>query len=313
MKLTLKQAGKRWNAMCNSPTGIVILGLMGVALMLLLMLDNPWSGALTYLFAIFYIAWSLKCVRKASLCVVLSLSLLTPEPAKAQEPQPIGDSVDSVGVAIGVVVICVGAVCTYKVVKFCQKAFPKDKKDGSNTNEFTGLIRASADGDAGEYGASWNYGSPGSCSGYEGDLTAASDDASGTQFNLNVLVQSGGAVRTTMSVSTGAGATLTFAEFQADVISHGLYISGNRDGASYFSRDGIPCTAYEVPLFFDEDTKSVRHDLGGTLRHLIVERSKDLAAWTKFLETDVSEGTGFVVSDATREGQMFYRVQVTQP
>jgi hypothetical protein len=51
----------------------------------------------------------------------------------------------------------------------------------------------------------------------------------------------------------------------------------------------------------------------GEMRKITVLRSNDMKNWTEFLTTEVGAGAGIQVVDCTREGQMFYRVEMTLP
>lgn len=234
--------------------------------------------------------------------LALALCALLVIPAQAKEPEPVFRP--AAGVAVGAVVVCVGAYCIYKMVKICQKAFPP-----KSTNSSSGFMASAED----EYAAAYEYSSIGSCyvppdlrhvSPYE-DLSSPA-----TTFTLNVMVEPAG-VTTSMSASKEEP-TQTWTEFQAEMASHGLFITG-RPGLPQFSRNGVPCDAALVPLEFDQATGRVINRTGGDLRRVVIERSPNLVDWSPLLVTDTGVGSGFKVVDTTGEGQMFYRVSAIQP
>lgn len=204
---------------------------------------------------------------------------------------------------VGVIVICVGGYCVYKVVKVCQKKFPP-KNTNAPPEEFTAA--------GSEYGAACEYSSIGSC------YTPPSFNASSenplinpTTFTLNVMVEREGAV-TSMSANNAEGTAQDWASFQSEMASHGLFLVGH-PSQPQAEIGGVPCDPSLVPLEFDPFTGRVTHHTGEDLMRVVVERSPNLTDWYPLLVTDTGVGSGFKVVDTTREGQMFYRVQVSQP
>jgi hypothetical protein len=133
-----------------------------------------------------------------------------------------------------------------------------------------------------------------------------------TTFTLNVMVEPAGAT-TSMSVNNAEGTAQDWTAFQSEMASHGLFITGHPGGEPQFEVAGVPCDPSMVPLEFDPFTGRVTHHTGGDMRRVVVERSLNLIDWSPLLVTDTGVGSAFKVVDTTREGQMFYRVQVTQP
>jgi hypothetical protein len=245
-------------------------------------------------------------MRKSIIPLLLAASMAVPNFDKADAEEPLrNNDPNAVPIGAAVVVICVGGYCVYRLVKFCQKKFPKE----TNTNELT--VRGGE-----EYGGAWNYGMIGSC--YDPQFQAASvTETDATTFSLNVLVGQGGTLSTTMSTVSGEGTTQSFEEFQIEVAGHGLWVTGNGDNTQYFSINRVPCVDIEcrmgIPISFDEDTKSVKIESDGVMQRVSIERSSNLVNWSPFLITDVAEGGGFRTIDTTRDEQMFYRVTVLQP
>jgi hypothetical protein len=252
-------------------------------------------------FMFFVIVWAI-CVWRYSKNIVTMLTtatfLVSLIPAKAEDPKP------AAPIAVGVVIICVGGFCVYKIVKVCQKVFPP-----KDTNAPPEELSAASD----EYGGAMEYSSIGSCW-VPPDFTAASDQQSTPiTFALNVLVEPEGSTAT-MSANKQEGTTQTWAEYQSDMAAHGLFLTGHGAYRPQFELGGIPCEHGMVPLEFDPLTGRVSQITGSELHRVVVERSPNLTDWYPLLVTDVGVGTGFKVVDTTVGfSQMFYRVQVTQP
>lgn len=245
--------------------------------------------------------WALIFSRDAlKLPAILALAIAVPSTKAAEPPREV-----SPGVAVGVVVICVGGYCVYKVVKFCQKKFPKD----TNTNSPPSFSVNGGD----ESAASWSYGAIGTC---DPTLTpepefVTSDTSSGTLFTLDIRLDQDGDFTVRMSAS-GESATQGWAEFQTEVARHGVYVTGSADGSQYFSTNRVPCRASDIPISFDALTKTIELRSDNPMKLIEVERSRDLQNWSSFLRTKVSAGAPDLrIQDATTAVSMFYRVNVS--
>lgn len=239
--------------------------------------------------------------HRVPVIIVLSIALVSEGMAhKKQEA-------DAAGVGVAIVVVCVGGYCVYKIVRFCQKNLPKDKP--ANTNELYSVSGGVGD----EYGAAWNHGSLGSC--LDPDATGKSALLSGTAnpatlFTLNVFVASPTELRRTMTADTRPEAFQSWVQFQSEVASHGLHVSGQNDGTQYFSRNGSPVPAGEVPLRFDTATGQVVHDRGGQLVQIVIEASADLEHWQRLASVVHGVGEGFQIADVSEQGFQFYRTRI---
>lgn len=237
-------------------------------------------------------------------CIALCASLLA-APVEAAEQPP---RQDGAGLAVGAVVICVGGYCIYKLVKVCQKLFPKD-----NTNSAPGSVSFMASGE--EYGGSWNYSPAGSCGDGDWELRVGSDSETNNSYvaTIKVTVGEWGQVTTGISAGKNDGSqSQTWEEFQREVASHGLVVSGIGDGSKYYSRNRVPCGPESVPISFNESTHAIVHTGGSVnrMRTISIERSPDFQSWSHFLTVQSTFDSGFEVQDLTRYGQMFYRVSV---
>jgi len=239
-------------------------------------------------------------MRMNKLMALLLAGLFSYTPAQSAERPQQQESVAAIGV--GVVVICVGGYCVYRVVKVCQKKFPPKSAETNSNDSF------SAAGD--EYGGATEYSSIGSC--YVPSLNSFPYEdllQNPTTFTLSVALRQGTA-QMKMSANNEEGTTQTWDQFVSDIADHGLFLTGRPALEPQYERDRIPCDRASVPLSFDPFTGRVTHNTGGELRHVTIERSPNLQDWYPLLVTDVSDNTGFQVVDTTREGQMFYRVSL---
>jgi hypothetical protein len=254
-----------------------------------------------------FVRWKIVIKRTATVLIAAALLASTVQQTRSD---PVPDKPNSAALGVGIVVICVGGFCIYKVVKLCQKKFPPKTADTNSNDGFTAISD-------GEYGGACEYSSIGSC--YEGDaqslttLTAAEEDAiNPTTFTLNVMLNQY-SVTTSMSANNKENSTQSWSEFQSEMYEHGLSITGHSSFQPKFESEGRPCDPSMVPLEFDVSTGRVTHRYGGELKRVVVERSPNLQDWYPLMVTDVGVGTGFQVVDTTRAGQMFYRVSMSQP
>lgn len=284
---------------------------------LLIQIISVWFGVLSI--------WGFVVLRDLTkipsgiglkLMALMLAGLFSYSSGQAADPQPPPPRQDGAGIAIGAVVICVGGYCIYKMVKVCQKLFPKEKS--ANTNETPGLTFG-VNGGGDEYGASWNYSPIGSCSDeIDGDtLTTGTHGVSTNESyvaTLNIAVGEWGDVTTSIAAGkdTDGSQSQGWEEFQQEVASHGLVVSGIGDGSKFYSRNRVPCSSEAVPIMFDEVTRAIIHTGGSSyrMRTIIVERSRDFREWTHFMTVNQTFDSGFQVQDLTRYGQMFYRIRV---
>jgi hypothetical protein len=142
-----------------------------------------YPGLVAFMF--FVIVWAIGLWRnnKNIVTVLLILGIMAAPLQRAKGAM----------IGVGVIVVCVGGYCVYKVVKVCQKKFPP--KDTNAPPESLSL-------EGEEYGGAYEYSSIGSCwmpaslnaNPYE-DLMV-----NPTTFTLNVMVEPYGAT-TSMSVN----------------------------------------------------------------------------------------------------------------
>lgn len=298
----------RWDKLCKSRIGLVFYLSLAATLALIGFLDNPFYGAAMYVSGLLYVAWHFRNNNrfKAPLSVLLAAMMIQGDAKAAEEPP----TAEAAGIAVAVVVVCVGAVCVVSLVKFCQRKFPK------GTNSTSGLMfSAAADDD--EYGASYNYANIGSCYIAPDFRAASGSPEEPTTVTMNIFLNDDSTVTTSTVTLNGEDTTQDFAGFQREMWNkHRLSVSGMGDESKSFSWNGVTADPSMVPITFDPFTKAVKTTVGnsqGELRMIVIERSFDMEQWSPFLKYEMSTGSGFRFVDTTVEGQMFYRVQVTQP
>lgn len=245
--------------------------------------------------------------------VLISLSLAVPGNAQevlTTEPPPveqnaINDPMCGAGAVVGVVVICIGAFCIYKMIKFCQKKFPRDsaKKETDDVTNPDG----SPDTDAGAF----NYGEMGSCGPCDdalaAQLAAGNDPHINFMLDLDVLISDDDEVVLIPHVTFDRDpeTLISFIEFAKEIqAEHGVKVTGE-SGSEYFSHNGHPIPKAEAIIQFDQDLRMVK--IGAGDYSVIVERSFDMQTWEQVLHTEVAEGARVRMVDTTRTGQAFYR------
>lgn len=286
------------NWMSHHPFKVVLFTFVFTLVPALMAVTNesffyPALGA----FLFFIIVWVISLWRYSKkIITVLLIGTIMAAPLKQAKAAMYG---------VGVIVICVGGYCVYKVVKVCQKKFPP-KSTNAPPEEFSAA--------GSEYGGACEYTSIGSCWMPPSLNANPFEDlmVNPTTFTLNVIVEPAGVI-TSMTVNNQEGTAQDWASFQAEMASHGLFITGHPSSQPQYEVGGVPCDPSMVPLEFDPFTGRVTHRTGGDVRRVVVERSPNLVDWAPLLVTDTGVGAAFKVVDTTREGQMFYRVQVSQP
>jgi len=271
-----------------------------------------WPGA--GVFFLCALAWGLVCHRdlKKVVGVLLVLAFLTPTEA-ADEREPVNGG----GVVIGIIVVCAGGVCVYKIVKFCQKKFPKDKAAADTNGPPTDSI-FNSDGGSGSGGgrsaAASNFGSMGSCGAEEQSELFGSDGVMipATLFTMDIRMDAQGRITTQTGATFGTNDIQGWADFQAEVATHGVHVTGVPGHTSY-ATNGVPCASEDVPIAFDESNHSVSIRGAGPARRCEVERSKDMVDWSPFISLTVSQEAGARIEDASASGAMFYRVRLSDP
>lgn len=281
-----------------------------------------------------------KTIVKAALILFLTVAMALPADAQllVEDPGPapftgefdlgdealggdggggVSDPQCGIGPAIGVVVICVGAYCIYRLVKFCQKKFPKNPPPPPPDPDELSAVAAEADTDA----AAYNFGELGSCLPCDEAAAAATASLTGDgnrdmTFVVNIFVGVNDEdsnqleLSSTLEFRKGVEAVQNFRDFAAETQKlYGVKVTG-ASGTAYFAHNGVPVTEGEsiFQTRMEEGTGVVKinRDAGNWFT-VVVESSYDLVEWTEVLRTEVQPGTTLGVEDATRGTFQFYR------
>jgi hypothetical protein len=296
-----------------------------------------WAVALAILFGVLLVylfkevtMFEREGVRMSKGFLVLITSLALCVPSHAQEtiwditdPEPpvaeasVTPECGAGGVA-AVVVVVVGTYCIYKLIKFCQRKFPKNNPPPPPPDEDD--LTANAD-DEDTHAAALNFDSIGSCLPCQEAAAAAAESAADTAqltgtgidphttfiLNLRVHVDEDDDVwfEPSMDFQRGAEEFVTFSEFsKMTEKEYGVRPTGHY-GESYYAVNGNPVTWEESRIVWNEDWRMVKVDDGSY--SVIIERSFDMVNWEQVLRTEVPDGTVVQMSDSTFLGQAFYR------
>lgn len=237
--------------------------------------------------------WKFTGVILAALMAIAGL-----QKAKAEELQfePAG----AAGVAV--VVVVVGGVCVYFLVKTCQRLFPKTPAPSTNSPpEFIGGGVDTA--------GSWSYYGVVSC--YEPQTEqqwptitmelsgVIQENEHGPYFHLAASRR-----------LDGAEVLQDYDSFQADLARHGITMGPV--GTMYYGRNGKPAYEEEVPIRFSESGTehlvTINSEAGPSIP-LVIQRSFDLQTWNNFGYVSVPMGQQFKLVDTTTRQSAFYRIQ----
>lgn len=233
------------------------------------------------------ILWLLWVRIWAVTSILLATALLAAQPAKANEPQP------ALPYMIGAVVVIIGGVVTYKLVKYCQKNFPKNPPQ---TNDPPALATDDA------YAAAFSYAPAGSC--YQ-----PASEQSAQLLEVRARLLPGPTLRVESALSL-TNQTQDATAWEADLAAWGL--SMNPHGSSQsFSLNGAPIAAEASPIHLSSNPPSI--DLDGAAAKILVEKSYDLLEWSPVFVTSVPEGRELRFQDASSTSQLFYRLTLLAP
>lgn len=276
--------------------------------------DSWFIPVFAVLVTLFIVLWFSVIWTKA-LVIILALSL-TSSPSRAQEPPDNGGTggAGCAVVVVGVVVIVVGGVAYYKLVKFCQKKFPKTpppKPKPTNTPPAQLSFNLSQAPAESTDAAAINFAEIGSCApdwceGGDGGSGLAVDNT--TTFCLTLHVdQTGTIIPLELATMRGTPETMTWTEFAAQTAELGVTLTGHAGDFS-FARDGQPVVPWESPIRWDAHRQVVKIERGSQPYYTVrIERSPDLRNWIPVLNTEVEIGSTIQIHDTNPTGQQFYR------
>jgi hypothetical protein len=246
--------------------------------------------------------------RMTRFLIILAVCLSLAVNVKAPEVDTVDNAGGCLAIVAGVLVICGGAFCAYKLNKFCQKKFGTTKPPAETNN----IAYATLDGS--DWAASWNISEMGSCGEPPPPCFGSFDDnwVEDTSIAIDVTVGSTNGqsfVPTSMTGTYGPSGLTNWTGIKAEAASHGVVLTGRGDGSQYFSRDNIPILPNESIIVFDQAMGGPRIITGAPSEMVIVHRSPSLnGPWGVFLVTEIPIGYTIRIYDASRIGQMFYKI-----
>jgi hypothetical protein len=252
------------------------------------------------------IFWTVTVRKFTRLSLIAALAFISTAQAAEypEQPQPI------LPYAIGVVVIVVGGVVTYKFVRFCQRKFPKDQPPNTNAPPDQVFLPGGETA-----AAAWTYASLGSCywpPPLDGFLSSPGPGV--FQIEAQLLDPDGAHPRLQSQTSRWLGpeATEDAPEFFAEIAALGLTMSPNGNGQSW-SVNNLPVIQEQCPIVLlgDEAHTVEVHATNCTYsRVVVIERSYDLQEWAPVVRTVIQAGMKLRFQDATESGSAFYRLKL---
>lgn len=258
-----------------------------------------WQGTHSPLTALDLIPWliliiGVVCTMASSriISVLLALCLLIPaQPRAAEKPQ-------SAAVAAAVVVIIVGGVVVFKLVSFCQKAFPKtENPPTNNVPKFEST----------DYYAASLTTVSGFCYEPSGSSSLMAVEAPSTVMELSggfVDTGDGFEYRMTGCRKVPEADCVGFSEFEASLTPWGIRLGGVDE--AFYGLNGNPCNSDQVPITFGSGAV-VNVARGDWVQTVVFEKSNDLMNWEAMLTMTISAEQRVKFSDAGTAGQTFYR------
>lgn len=247
---------------------------------LLLTFGLPIFFALVVTFAV---ALS-RDMRKVVL--VVCLLTVTPSGLRAQpDLKPAG------GVAVGVVVVVVGGVAIYLLVRFCQRVFPEPPPPPPDPPE----------PEPAHFAASTTFQPLGSC--YTPGLVPASVPRDPDVVEIaGTLTADGFRVDSLRRVESPG--SMNFDEFRTALSRHGISLDEHVTGAVYYGAEGEPVGPDQTPITLD---RAGQVTLRGATHTVLVEWSGDLRTWEPILKTRLPEGQPVRLIDSSGSEATFYR------
>lgn len=269
---------------------------------------GAWDGTRPYLAWIDLLPWAVFLAAvalvihwdgKGLTCLLIGALLCQPYQARAEEKKPAG-----AGVIVGIVVVVVGGFIVFRVIRFCQRTFPRPPAN-PNTNNPPALVF----GEAHNYALATSCSAIGTCYVPSPDLLA--EVVPDTVFEISGIMVEGpqgglffqmnGAKK--LNPETDA---VGLWEFQQGLAAWGVRFGSA--GEVFYGVDGQPAGPDQVPITVTLNGANSSVDVsGGYGQAVTFERSSDLQHWEPILTMTVREGQPISFSDATTEGQMFYR------
>lgn len=254
------------------------------------------------------------------LLLILSLALPTKAQEKPEDSQGGEGGAGCAAVGVAVVVVVVGGYFIYKLVKFCQKKFPKSPATNDPPAELTFYLSGTGGGAIDS--ASFNYSDIGSCfqelcwegggagAGGAGGMVVIHPSTTTTLVLQVAHSEEPGVAKVTpisVKVVTGPQTSISWEEFRREVAKHGVQVTG-KAGEFFYAHNGEPIPGSLSPISWDPQRRLVRVAQGGQAYYtIVVERSSNLSQWIELLRTEVEVGSVIQVEDTEPTNQHFYR------
>jgi len=260
--------------------------------------DIPILWCIVFMVVIGIACWLDVAADKLMLTLLcLSVAL----PAKADEPDPKFEPAGAAGVAV--VVVVVGGVAVYMLVKTCQRLFPKTQAPSTNSPAF---LPGGAD-----TGGSWTY------SGWVSCYEPAGAEQQWPQVTMELSGRIDESDEGKPFFRLTASRRLTRAEdsqdmlaFQADLARHGIGVGPI--GTMCYGRNGRPAYEEETPIRFsqvgEQHLVTVNSESGPSVP-MVIQRSFDLKSWSDYGYVSMPVGQQFKMVDTTTRQSAFYRIQ----
>lgn len=234
-------------------------------------------------------------IHKLPLFLCLALAI----PART-EPEPQFEPAGMAGVAV--VVIVVGGVTIYLLVKTCQRVFPKTSPPGTNSPPYV------ISGGSPDCAGSWTYAGWVSC--YPQANLVGDVPPPAVSLELTGSVEASGELRLSAGRQLRSDELVSPQDFERNLAKHGIRFGVI--GEQSFGLWGRPAYPEEVPIAFSEDAfgnKVVTVHSSAPMVDVALERSSDLRQWTRIAQSSVPIGQRMRIVDSTTAGQMFYRLR----
>lgn len=251
-----------------------------------------WMDLPTWLVAFTFAVIALACyLDLKAMPAVLLCAALSAQPARAEEPEK-----GAAGVAV--VVVVVGGVTIYLLVRTCQRLFPKTSGPGTNSPPYF------IPGGTPDCAGAWTYAGWVSC-------YTPMDDSAPPMVTLELTgsVEPNGDLRLSAGRKLGAEEMLDPADFEKNLAEHG--ITFGTIGEKSYGLWGRPAYPEEVPIVFTEDASGNKGAIVVSTAPLVtvaLERSPDMHRWTRIATSTLPIGSPLRIVDSTMAGQMFYRL-----
>lgn len=257
----------------------------------------------------FALVWSVMLVsdrKKLGLItatLVASMAVGSIQAAEPPEEEVIFQPANG-GIAIGVVVVCVGGYCVYRMIRFCKKKFPK--KDPA-TNAPPSSVSFALSNGSGESAGSVCWKTSGSC------FTAAAVPPAQNVLTLLAYVDVG-PLPTLVPLSHDPEKEMgTQEEFNVGLAPHGVQWTGVA-GDRQFALNGVPVEEHEVPFIIGStfETGVTLSPADPGLYRVVVETSNQPTggAWHELLHMCMPVNTPIILEDTPYGDQNFYRLRL---